>query len=79
MSIISEVRELDKEATDGPWHTMDDGFARSGLWSAPTVYATDDELRYIAVCACASVKMTLSLEVLAGNWLRHFLNNLLGA
>ena len=32
---------------------MPEGFAKKGLWCAPTVYATDDELRYVAVCACA--------------------------
>jgi hypothetical protein len=39
--------------TPGPWHVANEGFARKGLWSAPTVYATDDDLRYVAVCACA--------------------------
>ena len=39
--------------TPGPWHVAESGFSRRGLWSAPTVYATDDELRYVAVCACA--------------------------
>jgi hypothetical protein len=39
--------------TLGPWHVMENGFSRKGLWSAPTVYAADDELRYIAICACA--------------------------
>jgi hypothetical protein len=39
--------------TQGPWVVMPKGFAKSGLWQAPTVYATDDELRYVAVCACA--------------------------
>jgi hypothetical protein len=39
--------------TPGPWFVSEKGFSRSGLWSAPTVYAADDDLRYIAVCACA--------------------------
>ena len=32
---------------------MPQGFSSKGLWSAPTVYAADAELRYVAVCACA--------------------------
>lgn len=40
--------------TPGPWFVMEQGFTtKPGPWRAPTVYATDDELRYIAVCACA--------------------------
>jgi hypothetical protein len=39
--------------TEEPWMVMQKGFSSKGLWSAPTVYAADDELRYLAVCACA--------------------------
>lgn len=41
------------ETTPAPWHVAERGFSRRGLWSAPTVYFTDNELRYVAVCACA--------------------------
>lgn len=44
---------MSEKHTAGPWFVMEGGFARQGLWSAPTVYAADDELRYVAVCACA--------------------------
>jgi hypothetical protein len=39
--------------TEEPWMVNEKGFSTKGLWSAPTVYAADDELRYVAVCACA--------------------------
>jgi hypothetical protein len=39
-----------KGYTQGPWHVMEDGFEKSGR-GYPSVYATDDELRYIAKCA----------------------------
>lgn len=38
--------------TAGPWHVALHGFSRKGSNAPPVVYATDDELRYIAVCAC---------------------------
>lgn len=34
--------------TPGPWHVSEKGFIAGE--SAPTVYATDDELRYVAFC-----------------------------
>jgi hypothetical protein len=46
--IASRVLELSEKATEGPWHVNPDGF--ESKWKYPTVYATDDELRYIADC-----------------------------
>lgn len=34
--------------TKEPWHVMQEGFGNKGHY--PTVYATDDELRYICTC-----------------------------
>lgn len=46
--------------TPGPWHVMEDGFGK--VHSHPTVYATDDELRYIATCAdYATIEKTNNL------------------
>lgn len=44
---------LNGEHTQEPWHLSKDGFASKGPWKAPTIYSTDEELRYVAVCACA--------------------------
>jgi hypothetical protein len=46
--IASRVLELSEKATEGPWHVNPDGF--ESKWKYPTVYATDDELRYITDC-----------------------------
>ena len=35
--------------TPGPWHIKENGFVTQRR--CPTVYATDDELRYIAFCS----------------------------
>lgn len=39
----------ESKPTEGPWHVMERGPFRGG--KVPTVYATDDELRYVAFCA----------------------------
>lgn len=44
---LDQLEALANAATQGPWHVSEEGFGRRGV---PTVYATDDELRYIAKC-----------------------------
>jgi hypothetical protein len=44
---LKEIRARLEAAT--PWHVIETGFSRRGD-GPPTVYAADDELRYIAVC-----------------------------
>jgi hypothetical protein len=46
---LKEIRERLEAATPGPWFVSDNGFTKRGD-GPPTVYAPDDELRYIAVC-----------------------------
>jgi hypothetical protein len=44
-----DLEELARDATPGPWHNSADDFSLRRKY--PTVYATGDELRYIATCA----------------------------
>lgn len=44
---LDQLEALANAATQGPWHVHEEGFGRLGR---PTVYATDEELRYIANC-----------------------------
>lgn len=47
MTNIDELRTLEQAATPAPWHASEEGFSRP---RTPTVYATDEELRFIARC-----------------------------
>jgi len=47
MSIKHAIEAMGK-ATPGPWFVMPEGFG--DRTRSPTVYATDDELRYVAKC-----------------------------
>lgn len=44
---LDQLEARANAATQGPWHVNEDGFGKHGV---PTVYATDEELRYIAKC-----------------------------
>jgi hypothetical protein len=46
---LQEIKERLEKATPGPWFVSEDGFSRKGE-KTPTVYAADNELRYIAKC-----------------------------
>jgi len=50
MDKIDEIKGRWRAASRGPWFVMEDGF-NPRYKTAPTVYATDDVLRYIAKCA----------------------------
>ncbi len=44
---LDRLEALANAATQGPWHLNEEGFGKHGV---PTIYATDEELRYIAKC-----------------------------
>ena len=47
---MDEFAALQAKATHGPWFVCENGFGSGKYPPVPTVYATDNELRYIAKC-----------------------------
>jgi len=78
---IAEIREALEKATPGPWFLSENGFSRKR--NCPTVYAIDEELRYIAFCDdrfnfTEETPNLFNAHLIANapEWLRFLLNEL---
>lgn len=68
---LNEIRHRAEKATSGPWFLMLDGFSNKPPANCPTVYATDEELRYIACFRDVSISGAATPNVANATFTAH--------